>query len=228
MKNLLNLVLRTGFVVLARLSKRFSRIRLYDWLDVELKRLAPGARVLCIGAGGKLDEMIRAGAASDVVVIDIDPIRQPDIIMDATRLAFEDGSFDAVFMMEVLEHVKEPFVAISEVQRVLKEGGAFVLSTPFTFGIHEAPYDFYRFTRYGLLHMLSNFSGVTVRERNGYYASIVVLFMRSIFSPGRHRMLIGGVLIILGLPFFLMLHLLDRVVRDEGSTTGYFVTAFKP
>lgn len=228
MENPLSLVLRSSFVALARLSKKFSRIRLYDWLDVELKRLAPEARVLCIGAGGKLDEMIRAGAASDVVVIDIDPIRQPDTIMDTTRLAFEDGSFDAVFMMEVLEHVKEPFVAISEVQRVLKEGGTFVMSTPFTFGIHEAPYDFYRFTRYGLLHMLSNFSGVTVRERNGYYASIVVLFMRSIFSPGRHRMLIGGVLIILGFPFFLMLHLLDRVVRDEGSTTGYFVTAFKP
>lgn len=227
MKTPVRSTLRSGFVALARLSKKFSRIRLYDWLDVELKRLDPGARVLCIGAGGKLDEMIRAGTASDVTVIDIDPLRKPDIIMDATRLAFENERFDAVFMMEVLEHVKEPFVAISEVQRVLKEGGVFVLSTPFTFGIHEAPYDFYRFTRYGLLHMLSSFSGVSVRERNGYYASIVVLFMRTIFSPGKRRMLIGGVLIILGLPFFLMLHLLDRVVRDEGSTTGYFVTAFK-
>ena len=102
-------------------------------------------------------------------------------------MSFDDGTFDAVYMMEVLEHVKDPQAALSEVRRVLKDGGRFVLSTPFVFGIHEEPWDFRRFTRHGLEHLLTDYEIGSIRARNHYYRSIIVLFMRSIFSPGRKR-----------------------------------------
>ena len=217
-------VLRGAFSLLAKVSKRFSRVRLYDWLGGELAKLHPGSKVLCIGAGGKLGGMVRDTPNITVVSVDIDPDKKPDFVMDAASLGFLDGEFDAVFMIEVLEHVSEPQAAVAEIHRVLREGGVFVSSTPFIFGIHEEPYDFFRFTKYGLLHLFRAFSEINLRERNGYYASIIVMFMRSIFSPGKHRIAIGGVLIIIGMPFFLLLLIIDRFAQDERATSGYFTT----
>lgn len=49
---------------------------------------------------------------------------------DATRLPFPDAHFDVVTMLDVLEHVEDDGAALQEIQRVLKPGGAFVLSVP--------------------------------------------------------------------------------------------------
>jgi len=224
----MKIIMKPAFLALARLSKRFSRANLYEWLAEDLATLPPNARILCIGAGGLLDNMIKQTPGTDAVSIDIDEARNPDIVMDTTAMTFEDQRFDAVYMMEVLEHVTSPRAALSEVQRVLKDGGRFAMSTPFIFGIHEEPWDYWRFSRHGLEHLLTGFTEQKIRPRNGYYTSIVVLFMRTIFSPGRKRQLIGGLAIILGLPFFALLVLLDRISPDHRCTTGYFVTCLKP
>ena len=47
-----------------------------------------------------------------------------------TALPFEDGTFDAVVLLEVLEHVPDEQGLISEISRVLKPGGWLVLSVP--------------------------------------------------------------------------------------------------
>ena len=227
MKRFIKSILRNCYIGLALLSKIFSRENLYDWLSVEVYKLKPGSVVLNIGASGKMDELIRGNKELNIISIDIDPDKNPDIVMDATELTFENNHFDAVFMMEVLEHVKTPHMAVNEIERVLKKDGTFIMSTPFVFGIHEEPYDFFRFTKYGLKHLFINFTDVELRARNGYYGSIVVLFMRSIFSPGKLQQAIGGLLIIIGFPFFLSLVLLDRLVKDDRATTGYFVTCKK-
>jgi SAM-dependent methyltransferase len=49
---------------------------------------------------------------------------------DATNLPFEDESFDLVTMLDVLEHVEQDEAAVREIHRVLKPGGAFILSVP--------------------------------------------------------------------------------------------------
>ena len=49
---------------------------------------------------------------------------------DASALPFEDGSVDAVVMLDVLEHVPEPRAVLTEVRRVLRPGGVVVLSVP--------------------------------------------------------------------------------------------------
>jgi ubiquinone/menaquinone biosynthesis C-methylase UbiE len=52
---------------------------------------------------------------------------------DVRRLPFGDCEFDAVLMVEVLEHVREQRQAVSEAVRVLRPGGVLVLATPHAF-----------------------------------------------------------------------------------------------
>ena len=49
---------------------------------------------------------------------------------DATRLPFEDATFDRVITSEVLEHIQNDVGAIAEMIRVLKPGGTFAGTVP--------------------------------------------------------------------------------------------------
>jgi ubiquinone/menaquinone biosynthesis C-methylase UbiE len=48
---------------------------------------------------------------------------EPSLIGDAHRLPFKDATLDMVVSKDTLEHFLEPWVAVKEVHRVLKEGG---------------------------------------------------------------------------------------------------------
>src|SRR5690242_6873617 len=80
---------------------------------------------------------------------------RPDVYGDACKLPFADASLDAVLFFEVLEHVRDAQAAVSEVSRVLKPGGILLMSMPFMYPIHNAPFDFQRFTRHGLEWVLA-------------------------------------------------------------------------
>lgn len=77
-----------------------------------------------------------------------------DVLGDGQRLPFRDASFDTVFCSEVLEHVPEPGRLVLEVARILKPGGTLILTTPQTWGLHEAPHDYFRYTEYGLRYLV--------------------------------------------------------------------------
>lgn len=75
---------------------------------------------------------------------------RPDVFADGAHLPFSDSCFDSVFCLEVLEHVKEPAQVMQEISRVLKPGGRAWISMPFLYPLHDAPFDFQRYTAYGL------------------------------------------------------------------------------
>ena len=74
----------------------------------------------------------------------------PDLYYDGKRLPFEDHSFDTVLSAQVLEHTPEPLALVKEMARVLRPGGALILSVPFSFRLHEEPRDYFRYTPHGL------------------------------------------------------------------------------
>ena len=51
-------------------------------------------------------------------------------VMDAQELSHPDNSFDVVVSSENLEHLEDPEKNLSEIRRVLKEGGLLLLGTP--------------------------------------------------------------------------------------------------
>ncbi|NCD11374.1 MAG: class I SAM-dependent methyltransferase [Epsilonproteobacteria bacterium] len=79
------------------------------------------------------------------------------IVAEATALPFEDLSIDTVVMTQVLEHVFEYEKALNEAVRILKKEGVMLLSVPFIYQAHATPYDYHRFSEYGLKMLLQKY-----------------------------------------------------------------------
>ena len=78
----------------------------------------------------------------------------PTLYGDAHFLPIQSSSVDSVALLDVLEHVNGPEKCMSEVQRVLKTGGKLCLQVPFIYPVHDAPFDFHRWSYYGLEQLL--------------------------------------------------------------------------
>lgn len=97
--------------------------------------------------------------------------RKPDVLADAKSLPFERGEFDTALMLQVLEYIDRPDQALAETQRVLKEGGALILTSPFMYPIHDYPHDRYRYTESALKDLLrtAGFNRIKVTSHGGFF-----------------------------------------------------------
>lgn len=97
-----------------------------------------------------------------------------DIMGDAMNLPFRKGEFDCVIALSLLEHVPEPQLVVNEAYRVLKKGGTFALTVPFMNRLHMAPYDYFRFTEFGLRHILkkAGFKIIKIESSGGMWKMI--------------------------------------------------------
>lgn len=78
-------------------------------------------------------------------------------------LPADDGTFDAVVSTQVLEHVTDPQLYLSECFRVLRPGGRLLLSTHGMFIYHPDPIDYWRWTCAGLRHVVEEAGFKVVR-----------------------------------------------------------------
>lgn len=85
-----------------------------------------------------------------VVGVDLSAHGNANAAADLKKLPFRDGAFDAAFCSQVLEHERNPAALLAELARVVKAGGALVLTAPHLSRLHDAPHDYYRFTAEGL------------------------------------------------------------------------------
>ena len=90
------------------------------------------------------------------------------------ELPMADETYDLVLCTQVLEHVPEPLPVLREIRRVLKPGGQAWVSAPLFYEEHEAPYDFYRYTRYAWRRMAAEagFSVESLEWLEGYYGTV--------------------------------------------------------
>lgn len=112
-------------------------------LDGVLKPLAAGQRGLNVGAGERR-------VHSALITVDLARSSAIDCVADARRLPFQDRAFWVVVSQETLEHIADPFKAVREMGRVLKQSGRLLLQTPFVLGYHPDPEDYWRFTAAGV------------------------------------------------------------------------------
>lgn len=126
-------------------------------------------RVLDAGAGRGAYRDLLLRYADEYVGMDIRESSATSVIGDAQRLPFADDSFDTVFCSQVLEHVPEPWLALAEFRRVLRPGGALILSVPHISWLHNEPHDYFRYTRHALVFLLkeAGLGGVQVSPAGG-------------------------------------------------------------
>lgn len=95
-------------------------------------------------------------------------------VCDLTRIPVEDGRFDFVFCSQTLEHVPDPRAVLEEFHRVMAQDAALWISVPFQYEEHEQPWDFYRYTQFGLRHLLerSGFEVVRLEWLEGYLGTV--------------------------------------------------------
>lgn len=77
-----------------------------------------------------------------------------DVFGTTLALPFADQSFDTVVSFETLEHVTDSRTMLAELTRVVKPSGHIIISVPFLWGEHCQPHDYFRFTTFGLRHVL--------------------------------------------------------------------------
>lgn len=153
-----------------RLSAKLTRIT----LDRFIAAHASTRRTLDIGA----QNGPYAAHFPHRVGLDIQPGAGVRIIGDAQALGIRDEAFAVVLCTEVLEHLPEPQRAIDEMFRVLEPGGALLLTTRFLFPLHDTPHDYFRYTKYGLRHLLRRFEIVELREETDSVGALAVLLQR--------------------------------------------------
>jgi SAM-dependent methyltransferase len=90
-----------------------------------------------------------------------------DVYYDGNTFPFENNYFTSVVCFEVLEHVFNPETFLKETNRVLKQGGVALFTVPFIWDEHEQPYDYARYSSFGLDHLFRN-NGFTVLESKKY------------------------------------------------------------
>jgi SAM-dependent methyltransferase len=155
--------------------------RTSDWIDLQfshlgatLERLAPRlrGRLLDVGCGDKpyqhlfrdrVTEYIGVEHEATYAATDAGRRGAADVTYDGRTLPFPDASFDSVLNVQVLEHTPHPGALVGQMARVLRPGGALLLSAPFSFRLHEEPHDYFRFSPHGLGELCRS-AGLVIEE----------------------------------------------------------------
>ncbi|MHB1530103.1 MAG: class I SAM-dependent methyltransferase [Acidiferrobacteraceae bacterium] len=101
--------------------------------------------------------------------------KSADVFYSGERFPFMSEVFDGAVCNQVLEHVFVPSQFLGEIHRILKPGGTLLLTVPFVWDEHEQPYDYARYSSFGLRNLLEA-SGFEMLEHRKINADIRVLF----------------------------------------------------
>lgn len=140
-------------------------------LHREMACLAPKlqGRLLDVGCGSKPYQDLFP-FASEYVGLEFDTpfnhvAKRADYFYDGNTFPFDAMSFDGVICNQVLEHVFNPDQFLQEVVRVLKPDGDLLLTIPFVWDEHEQPWDYARYSSFGLRSLLERNGFVLVEQR---------------------------------------------------------------
>lgn len=192
-------------------------------------RLISGT-VLDVGCGRKPYADIIRPSCDQYIGLDhpesVHGLQDVDVVGDAMAVPFRDGAVDWLVSFQVMEHLPEPLQFLKELRRVLKPGGGVFLTTPFMWGEHEEPRDYYRFTRHGLRYIAekAGFEVVSVEADTGFWVVAVLRFNYWLvrFARGPFRLLV--------IPMYLNQYLamaLDRLDRNYKVDTATFTTILR-
>jgi SAM-dependent methyltransferase len=228
----------------------FNVVRRDAWIAAQAATIAPGARVLDVGAGSCPYRKLFTHCkyfSQDLAPLEQQQLRYGgygaiDYRCDAAAIPVPDGSFDAVLCTEMLEHHPEPIKVVHEIARVLAPGGRLMLTAPLGSGIHQEPFHYYGgYTPFWFEKYLeqAGFEAVHIEANQGSlrHCAQECIRLARMTRPFALRMPIAVELLwapvwLLLLPLLaivipLACKLLDRFDREKRFTVGYHVAAVR-
>jgi len=123
----------------------------------------------------------------------------------------------------VLEHLSNPRDAIMEMSRVLKKNGKLFLTTSLIEGQHEKPYDYFRFTSFGLKYLFNDckFDVRFIRPKGGYFACIGKRLRPLPYFLFKSKVLRLPITLLFEGLIPLVCFYLDKLDKDKDMTIGY-------
>lgn len=215
-----------------RLKTNPDRFAIEKFISVVSKKLSPGEKILDAGAGYQPYKKFFNHCSYEST--DFDNFEGLSFTCSLDKIPKKNNTYDALISTEVLEHVEDPQKVVKEFRRVLKKGGKLFLTVPQGRTIHQEPYNFFYFTKYGVELILKNagFKKYSITAKGGYFWFLAdairfneiadqykenkpIFFILKCFSP------ITSVFIPL-----ILFHL-DFIDKKKKWTCGYLVEAEK-
>lgn len=194
------------------------------------KSLPAGATVLDAGAG---ESRHRANFSRQrYVALDLAIGDQQwnygglDVVGDLTRLPLRERAFDAALNIVTLEHVREPQQVLQEIARVLKPGGRLLIVVPHEWEEHQTPHDYFRYTRYGLSHLLAT-AGLRVTRLEPVGGFFRLLSRRLLNALQFFPLWLVPFAAIVFVPLGLVMPLLDGLDQRRHFTLGFLCEAVR-
>lgn len=171
---------RDALVNPATPAARLRRLRIW-WVQTTHRRIVTkhaweavqrlDGTVLDAGGGRSAPHDGAWSAGAKRIRLDVVADHRPEVVGDATRMPFREGSFDAAVAFELLEHLSNPVAFASECYRVLRPGGVFYGTAPFIYPIHGDPHDYLRYTADGLRTVFAAFDVIDVQPYGSHWSS---------------------------------------------------------
>jgi SAM-dependent methyltransferase len=169
-----------------RPSHTFKTRKNKDRIPQLIKSIKKSEVAINVGAGN-------TNYSPDIINLDLEATVNGDIIADGRSLPIRTSSVSLVISQAVLEHTPETQLNITELERVLVDGGVLYIEVPFMQPYHAHPHDYFRFTHSGLISYLDRFDiieeGISVGPASATSLNLKT-FLATLFSFGNKKLFI--------------------------------------
>lgn len=145
----------------------------WRFLQQHVDLLPSDALILDVGAGR--GDFAAALQKHRSVALEVYPYPEVDLVCDLTCAnPFRPASFEAIVLLNVLEHVYDTHALVGRLSDLLKPGGVLLIAIPFMVKLHQTPVDFVRYTHFAL-QRLGEDHDLQIDVIEGYYDSVFFL-----------------------------------------------------
>ena len=195
-----------------------SEYRPVDHVADFVRGIGPGHITVELGSGNR-------HLRDDVINVDLFPFPNVDLLANVAKTPFREDAIDFIILDTVLEHVTQPHVVVSEVNRVLKPGGQVICVVPWVFPYHGYPKNYFNISKDGLDYLFKDFSECRIEMDMGPTSALTNLLSEyiAVALSGRRKITYSFFKGLVLLPIFL-LKFLDKFWSGSGKATRIAAT----
>jgi SAM-dependent methyltransferase len=198
--------------------------QLYGWMQKEAFAAAHGV-MLDYGCGGQTYRKLFEPKVTRYIGADVATAANTKLdieLLPGQPVPLADRSVDTVLSNQTLEHVPDTDFYLRECHRLLRSRGILILTAPMQWRHHEVPFDFFRFTKFGLIELLNRngFEVASMASTGGVYCLLGQIFLNHLAERGIQRKLLFRWINRLAL-------WLDRNILDTEDTINWMFIACK-